>query len=53
MGFRISKTDEKKGNESMNKPKRTWRSLLLIFAVSFTMVFGSMGFAQAAAYDQT
>ena len=37
----------------MNKPKRTWLSLLLIFAVSFTTVFGSVGFVQAASYDKT
>ena len=29
----------------MNKPKKPWLSLLLIFAVSFTMVFGGTGFA--------
>ena len=28
-----------------------WLSLLLIFAVSLTTVFGSTGFAQAASYD--
>ena len=53
MGFRISKTDEKRGNESMNKPKRTWLSLLLSMALCFTLCFGSSGFAQAASYDQT
>ena len=37
----------------MNKPKKTWLSLLLIFAVSFTTVFGSVGFVQAASYDKT
>ena len=37
----------------MNKPKKTWLSLLLIFAVSFTMAFGSVGFVQAASYDKT
>ena len=37
----------------MNKSRKKWLSLLLIFAVSFTMVFGSTGFAQAASYDKT
>ena len=30
-----------------------WLSLLLIFAVSLTTVFGSTGFAQAASYSKT
>ena len=37
----------------MNKTKRTCLSLLLSFAVGFTMIFGSAGFAQAASYDKT
>ena len=37
----------------MRKRKTKWLSLLLIFAVSLTTVFGSTGFAQAASYDQT
>ena len=37
----------------MNKQRKKWLSLLLIFAVSFTMIFGSMGFAQAASYSKT
>ena len=37
----------------MNKPKRTWLSLLLSMALCFTLCFGSSGFAQAASYDQT
>lgn len=37
----------------MNKTKRTCLSLLLSFAVGFTMLFGSAGFAQAASYDKT
>ncbi len=38
----------------MNKTKRTYLlSLLLSFAVGFTMIFGSAGFAQAASYDKT
>ena len=37
----------------MNKSRKKWLSLLLIFAVSFTMVVGSTRFAQAASYDKT
>ena len=37
----------------MNKTKRTCLSLLLSFAVGFTMIFSSAGFAQAASYDKT
>ena len=37
----------------MRKRKTKWLSLLLIFAVSFTMVFGGTCFAQAVSYDQT
>ena len=37
----------------MNKTKRTCLSLLLSFAVGFTMIFGSAGFAQAASYNKT
>lgn len=37
----------------MRKRKTKWLSLLLIFAVSFTTVFGSTGFAQAASYSKT
>ena len=37
----------------MNKTKRKSLSLLLSFAVGFTMIFGSAGFAQAASYDKT
>ena len=52
-GFRILKASMKGENFIMRKRKTKWRSLLLILAVSFTMAFGSMGFAQAASYDQT
>ena len=37
----------------MNKTKKKYLSLLLSFAVGFTMIFGSAGFAQAASYDKT
>ena len=37
----------------MNKIKRKYLSLLLSFAVGFTMIFSSAGFAQAASYDKT
>ena len=37
----------------MNKTKRKYLSLLLSFAVGFTMIFGSAGFAQATSYDKT
>ena len=37
----------------MIKTKSTCLSLLLSFAVGFTMNFGSAGFSQAASYDKT
>ena len=37
----------------MKKRTTKFLSLLLVMAVSFTMVFGSVGFAQAASYSKT
>ena len=37
----------------MKRRRTKFLSLLLVMAVSFTMVFGSVGFASAADYDKT